>query len=201
MKTIIIVFLACLLINPMVNGQTTTTTQKKTTSASPVQLGIKAGVNIANLHSEDDSDFDSRTGFHGGLLAHIHLSDNLAVQPELVYSMQGNENSLGKNKLDYLNIPLMIQYMAGDGFRIQAGPQVGFLVSAKSKIGNVEENVKRHFESVDFSVAFGLGFLSNSGLGIDARYNLGLSNINENESAPKLKNRVWQIGLFYQFMQ
>jgi hypothetical protein len=52
------------------------------------------------------------------------------------------------------------------------------------------------FKSTDVAWTFGLGYLTYSGLGIDGRYNLGLSNINK-AGGNTLKNNVFQVGLFY----
>ena len=127
------------------------------------------------------------------------MSEHFAVQPELVFSMQGgkiaDDNSLN---LNYLNVPVMLQYMVNDGFRLQTGPQIGFLISAEREIGDVEIDVDDVYDAVDFSWSFGAGYLFNNGLGIDARYNLGLNNISDDDDF-EAKNRVFQIGLFYQF--
>jgi hypothetical protein len=61
----------------------------------------------------------------------------------------------------------------------------------------VEYSEKNNFKQSDFSWAFGIGFISASGLGFDARYNLGLSDITKGRG--NVKNQVWQLGLFYQF--
>ncbi len=53
-----------------------------------VQLGIKAGVNISN-YNDAVATTGTNTGFHAGLLAHIHLAPSWALQPEVVYSTQG----------------------------------------------------------------------------------------------------------------
>ena len=199
MKTKIILVLVSLSFNLVINSQTTTA---KTTNASGshTQFGIKAGVNIATINvDEDNTDYDSRTGFHVGGLAHIHITTNFALQPEVMYSTQGAEWATTRFKNDYINIPVLIQYMTNNGFRIQTGPQVGFLISAKNKIANVEIDVKDQMNTVDFAWTFGTSYLSKTGLGLDARYNLGISNRTENESFPKSRNRVWQIGAFYQF--
>ena len=103
---------------------------------SPVKFGIKAGLNVANLNVEDFDEADSRLGLHAGLLAHIHLAPQWALQPEVLYSAEGAKFDLGNNeeatiKNDYVNIPLMLQYMFDNGFRIEAGPQLGLLVSSK----------------------------------------------------------------------
>jgi hypothetical protein len=104
-----------------------------------------------------------------------------------------------KLKLNYINIPLLAQYMTLDGFRLQTGPQIGFLTSAKSKVGDVERSVKDDLSSVDFSWTFGAGYLFPSGFGVDARYNHGISNISDDEIF-EARNRVFQFGVFYQFM-
>lgn len=167
------------------------------------QFGIKAGVNLANLEIENAADGDHRTGFHVGGLAHIHVAPRLAVQPELVFSTQGREQMVGnvnyRTNLSYINMPVLLQYMAGSGFRLQTGPQLGILVDAETKAGSVENNAKDAYKTPDVSWAFGAGYLTNKGIGFDARYNLGLSNIND-AGAAKIKNRVWQLGVFYQFM-
>ena len=166
--------------------------------AQHTNFGIKAGINIASVEVDDGVDYDSKVGLHFGGLAHIHINRHFAVQPELVFSCQGGEDEGAKLKLNYLNLPILGQYMINDGFRLQTGPQVGFMLSAKQKIGDVTFEVDDVFNSVDFAWVFGAGYISRSGLGVDLRYNLGLSNISD-DSDFEAKNRVFQVGLFYQF--
>jgi hypothetical protein len=80
--------------------------------------------------------------------------------------------------------------MFDNGFRLQAGPQWGFLVSADNK---------DDINPIDFGVGFGVSYIiPSTGFGIDARYNLGLSNINKDDVV-KSTNRGLQLGLFYIF--
>jgi len=167
--------------------------------SADTHFGLKAGVNVSSLDVKDGVDFDSKAGFHIGGLAHVHLSPHFAVQPELVYSEQGGKDGDDKWKVNYLNIPVLFQYMTGGGLRLQTGPQVGFALSSKIKQGDVETNIKDDVNTVDVSWSFGLSYLFPEGLGIDARYNLGLTNVNDAET-PEVRNRVFQAGLFYQFM-
>lgn len=165
---------------------------------STVEFGLKGGLNFANLNYDNSVDANTRTSFHAGLLAHFHLSKNWAVQPELMFSGQGAKYSNDRtDKLGYLNIPVNLQYMFDNGFRLQTGPQLGFLMNAKSHAGDVEVDMKDALKTTDFSWSFGVGYLFPSGLGLDARYNLGLSDITENST--NVKNSVFQLGLFYQF--
>jgi len=174
-----------------------------TVNAQSVNFGIKGGLNVYNIKDDNESEYDSKTGIHLGILGHIHLSKQWGMQPELVYSAQGAQfTSTGvesKLKLGYINVPILFQYMFDNGFRIEAGPQVGFLVSAKTEANDVEVDVKDDLKGADFSIGFGLGYIHvPSGFGLDARYNLGVSNISEDDDN-NVSNRGFQIGLFYQF--
>jgi hypothetical protein len=174
-----------------------------TATAQHVNFGIKGGVNLYSIKSDNDVKLDNAVGYHLGLLAHIHLAKQFAMQPEVIFSTQGanfaNGSDDGELNLDYINIPLMFQYMFDNGFRLQAGPQIGFLVNAKSKLGDVNSDVKNNFSSVDFGVGAGMSYVHPpSGFGFDARYNIGLKNINENSSVDSF-NRGLQLGVFYLF--
>jgi hypothetical protein len=162
-------------------------------------IGIKGGLNLYNINGNGGSDLKS--GLHLGLLSHIHLTKQFAFQPEIMYSAQGTKLSGSDNSLnlDYINIPLLFQYMFDNGFRLQAGPQVGFLVNAKSKSGNTTVNVKDGYNALDLALSIGGSYVfTDTGFGLDARYNHGLSNIYD-ASAFNATNRGFQLGVFYLF--
>ena len=155
-----------------------------------VSLGIKGGVNYYNIHNDNDINYDQRTGYHFGLLGHIHIGNQFAVQPELLYSAQGARNEDIKYNLDYINVPLLLQYMFDNGFRLQAGPQLGFLVSS--------ENLN-DLNPIELGISYGVSYVvPSTGFGIDLRYNIGLTNINESGDV-KSTNRGLQLGVFYIF--
>jgi len=165
-------------------------------------IGLKGGLNVSNLSNSSGYDMGSKLGFNGGLLAHIHLGPSLALQPEAVYSSQGAKYTVTGTEhtlsLNYINLPVQVQYMFNNGFRLQTGPQVGFLAGVKDKVNDDETGffTSQDFKTVDFSWSAGLGYLSTSGLGVDARYNFGISDIN-NVGSNELRNNVFQLGLFY----
>lgn len=162
------------------------------------QFGLKAGANFANVN-QSGSTFDNRTALYAGLLAHVHITPHFAIQPELVYSPQGAVYANGiTTKLNFINVPVLGQYMFGSGWRLETGPQIGLLTSAKNESGGTDTDVRNSFKKTDVSWAFGLGYLTKVNLGIDLRYNLGLSDLSNNASY-SVKNSVWQVGLFYQF--
>ena len=186
-------------------------------------FGIKAGVNLASITGDldDIASMDTRTSFNVGVIAEFEISDEFYFQPELLYSGQGAKYKFeestanylmeGTLKLDYLNIPLMAKYYLAEGFSLEAGPQIGFLLSANDDWeenddgvkDSGEDDIKEDFKSVDFSLNVGLGYKLESGLNFGARYNLGLSNINDTEEVDiidfDMKNGVFQIFLGYNF--
>ena len=176
--------------------------------AQHVEFGIKGGLNIANLQ-QSKADYNAKLGIHGGFLAHIHLNKTWAIQPELVYSQEGAKYKSGtyngKENLDYLNVPVLVQYMTKSGFRLETGPQIGFLINAKSEANSVSVDINKDRNSTNFSWAFGAGYLTQMGLGFDARFNAGLGNINDVKNnnplynSDKVRNSVVQLGVFYQF--
>lgn len=166
------------------------------------KFGLKAGLNIANTSNTETGESGTKLGAHAGALAHIHLAPSFSLQPELMYSNQGGEFNGVKVNLHYLNIPLLVQYNFNNGFRLQTGPQAGFLVGVDDRIDGEQSNIfsTDDFKSTDVSWSFGLGYLSRTGIGIDGRYNLGLSKINADPTrGGKTTNRVFQVGLFYMF--
>jgi hypothetical protein len=186
MKRILVLCFGCLLIHNAGISQET-------------HFGIKAGINSASVEVNDGEDYDSKIGFHIGGLAHIHLTKHFAVQPELTYSTQGGKDGDFKLKLNYINLPVLVQYMFNEGFRVQTGPQIGFLTSAETESGDIEVDIKDDVQSIDFSWTFGAGYLFPQGIGVDLRYNLGISNISDDNDF-EARNRVFQAGIFYQFM-
>ncbi|MBC9930225.1 porin family protein [Chitinophaga qingshengii] len=174
--------------------------------AQTVKFGVKGGLNLAKLTNESSA--KTRASFYAGGLVNIALDENWAIQPELLYSGQGTkmkDSFLGglittqsTVKLDYINIPLMVQYSIVPAFYLEAGPQLGILASAKAKAGKNTVDIKDNMKTVDFGIGVGFGYKFDMGLGVSGRYNFGLTNIYDN-SRYTSKNSVAQIGLFYMF--
>jgi len=170
-------------------------------NAQEVKFGAKAGVNFASIGGDDTDDVDGLTSFHVGGVAEIMFSDKFSFQPELLYSEKGFSVDDIDYKLNYISLPLMAKYYVAEGFSIEAGPQVGFLMSAKATDGDDDVDIDDVISSVDFGVGVGVGYKLDSGLNFAARYNLGLSNINDFEGSDDFKNQnnVIQLSVGYMF--
>lgn len=180
-------------------------------NAQQVKFGPKAGLNISNLSGSND--LESRIGFHVGAVAEIVLSDKFSIQPEVLYSTQGAKYSStilgttieGNINNDYINVPIMAKYYIIEGFSVEAGPQIGFLAKSEGKMGDETTDTKDNFKSTDFGINFGLAYDLPMGLFFNARYNLGLSKVAEENIATSAlgltdsKNGVIQVGVGYKF--
>ncbi len=166
-------------------------------------FGIKAGLNLASVYGKNiTTDYGFKPMLHAGALAHIHINEHFALQPELLFSGQGATYKLsgsdGRLCLNYIIVPVLLQYMFSNGLRLETGPQLGALISAKTKFESITTDVKDNYDMLDFSWAFGVGYVTESGFGVDARITPGMSDIRKNEP-PRLSNCVIALGLFYQF--
>jgi len=177
-------------------------------STNAQSFGVKAGVNFANLDTNEDISWDSKTGFNLGIFAELELSEKFIFQPELLFSTQGAKfEEFGaevKAMANYINIPLMLKFKAVDKFFIEAGPQIGFLTTAKTEItfdGETEEDdFKDESKSTDFSLNMGLSFDVMDKLSLGARYSLGLTNIiDDQEEDEEVKNKVFSFFVAYKF--
>ncbi len=180
-------------------------------NAQDIKFGAKAGVNFASISGDETDGFNSRTSLNVGAVVEISISEKFSFQPELLYTGKGaslkdsfDEISIESTiKLDYLSLPLMAKYYVTEGLSLEAGPEVGFLLSAKAKAEGGGESgeidIKDTFKGIDFGLNFGLGYKLDSGLNFGARYNLGLANIIEESGDFSNQNGVIQLSVGYFF--
>jgi hypothetical protein len=175
------------------------------TANAQVQFGVKAGGNFATQTGSDAGDSRTLFGFNAGAFLKLPIQRGLSVQPELVYSGQGARYDVGGTTTsyhaNYLNIPILLKFSHRAGPYFETGPQFGFIMNASIKaVGNSVDD-KASYKSSDFSWVFGVGYkIPQSPLGIDFRYNVGLSNIEDRDVTNlngSIRNDVLQLGLTY----
>lgn len=185
-------------------------------SFAQMQAGLKAGVNISNLSGDDAGSPDSKTGFAFGGFFMYQFSPMFAIQPEAYYTMKGATEKMDFSgttvdltyTLDYIEIPVLFKFLIpiqGSGVRpaIFAGPFLGINTTAKVKAefdGQSQEEDLTDTKSTEFGLQFGggIGFPVGKGeLGVDLRYILGLSTIDDSADEADVKNNVININLYY----
>ena len=155
---------------------------------------------------------DNFVAFHLGLFYETKIADKFTFQPELLYSAQGGEENDSGFKLNYIQIPLMFKYYPSSKFSLEAGPQLGFLVSSSVFQGSASLDADELFTGIDFGLGLGLNYSFTDKVFLNARYNFGLTDVSSDDfktaianeigvqpSSISMKNSNFQIGLGLKF--
>ncbi|PRB03610.1 opacity protein [Chryseobacterium sp. MYb7] len=191
--------------------------QTGNTSSNPVTFGVKGGMNVSSLSKDSGlDDQKSKIGFNAGVFANIPLAASFSVQPEVQYSQYGNKSNYtigntkfsASTKLDYITVPVMFQYNLIPNLYVEAGPEFGFMVSAKNKFknestgqSNTTDNYKDNLNTFNFGIGLGAGYYFTPNLGLTARYVAGLTDVAKNRpsGSDATRNNLFQVGLAYKF--
>jgi hypothetical protein len=185
--------------------------------AEGASFGIKAGMNIANMHGYYAGGLDSRIGFCGGGFVGFGLTDVFVIQTEAFYTQKGvrweiRQSPLGPwketYKLDYIEIPLLFKFkLPVKGWvkpTVFVGPAFAINVNATYRLETdvtwQEWDYDEFFKDTDFGIVLGGGvdFTLNKGkIVFDCRYTIGL--ITTSEDDWDQKNKVVSFMLGYSF--
>ncbi|MEP3837911.1 MAG: porin family protein [Algibacter sp.] len=166
--------------------------------------GIKLGYNLAAVSFDGDTETGQRHAFHAGFYGESFFAEAAAIQIEFMYSQQGYEikddSGTFTQKLDYINLPVMLKIYPSETFFLEAGPQVGFAINHKEEFDSnfnlFDTSSDFDPQNFDWGVNFGGGFKTDSGVSLGVRYHLGLGDVYD-EGSPQ--NRVWQFSLGFDF--
>jgi hypothetical protein len=168
-----------------------------------IKFGVKGGMNLSTFTGPNVDTAKIKFGFNAGVFADVPITEALTLRPEVMYSTQGGKGT--KNGIEatssnnYVIIPILINWIsASGGFFVETGPQIGFLVGGKLKALSYSFDAKNYYKKKDFSWTYGAGYRFTDNIGINGRYNMGLSNVSK-ISGQKAKSHVFQVGVFYTF--
>lgn len=141
-------------------------------------------------------------GYHLGGYATIGLGGKLSIQPEVLfnqfktdtsssYSSLYHFNKMNGIKLNYLSIPILLNYDVAKILSLQAGPQFGILLD---KNNTLLQNGRAAFKSGDFSMIGGVQ-LKLLNFRVYGRYVVGLYDIGDIGNADKWKSQSIQLGV------
>ena len=166
-------------------------------------VGVKAGANIMKVDGKSFKD-EFNYGYHLGGFVNIPVGGRFSVQPEVLFSQYQTKTdssfnniyetafSGGSNiKLNYLSIPLLLNYKLGSLLSLQAGPMFSILMDQEK---NLLENGQDAFKKGDFSMLGGAQ-LSLGKIKLTGRYMIGLNNINDIDNQDQWKNQGWQLSV------
>jgi hypothetical protein len=168
-------------------------------------LGIKGGTNITKVEGKSFKQ-EFMFGYSLGAFAEIGLGNRWMLQPEVLFNqysstLDSNYNHIYQNvfnpsyqssvKLNYLSIPIVLNYKLIGPLSLQAGPQFGVLMDQNKTL---LQNGGAAFKSGDFSLLAGAQ-LKLKMLRITGRYAIGLNNINDIDNQDKWKNQAIQLSV------
>ena len=208
------------------------------TSFTHAQVSIRGGINLASMSANaTDKTYkeyknQSIIGYQAALVMPIKLTDNVAIQPEIVFIQKGGKSQYiadDNNKLissftsNYVEIPVSLKLGLGNnsgdgvGFYLLGGPYAGIALNGKYTneltVGGATSKSTRTVDysddsnqekRLDWGVNLGAG-VSFGKIYLDARYNLGINNLldndasNTNDNSPYRRNRGIGFTLGFHF--
>lgn len=134
-------------------------------------------ITTMNVSEEAKSNIGGSFFLNSRLIGHF-----ITLRTELGFYSKGGTyrgGTVDETNLSYVAAPaLMLQTKIGF-LKSYAGPQLGFLITAKSKTGNLEQDVKAAYKTTELMGVVGAEMNLPLRLMAGVRYNFGISNINE----------------------
>jgi hypothetical protein len=183
---------------------------------SQLGIGLKAGLNFADVSNASSINSSSRSGFMAGVFLAPHSKSIISSRTELVYSRQGysfaGATKTGNVNLDYILLPQLMGINITKFVQIQVGAQMAFLLNAQADSANTNtsgssalpgqySSVLSYYNKFDYGFAAGVEIHPVKGLLIGARYNISLGKLYKDVemgqqpsfSAADAKNNVVQV--------
>ena len=197
---------------------------------NPWSFGLKGGVNFASIKgSYVDLDYvnklEGMIGIHGAAWANYSFNEKMALQFELMGSLQGGDvvyneiefpvtgemiEPTGEMRLPYIIVPVLFQYEPVKNWYVEAGPQINFLLKVNvnalfngeevdnESINEIVTNRLANARTVDVGLNIGTGYKFAKNWAVYTRYTHGLITVdNREENQRDLKNRVFAVGVAY----
>jgi hypothetical protein len=175
-------------------------------ASAQFRLGVKAGANLVKVEGKSFKD-EFRYNYHAGGFAEIGLTRNgkLTLQPEVLFNqysttLDSNFKSVYENvlsseqthvKLNYLTIPILLNYRLIGPLYLQAGPAFSILMDQDK---NFLQNGGDAFKKGDFSMIGGAQ-VRIAKIYLSGRYVVGLANINDIDNKEKWKSQALQLSV------
>lgn len=184
------------------------------------QFGVKAGLNLSDISNTSTAvDTKMKTGLYAGVTATFPITESYSIKPELAYNQMGAKTDLydfggiigqvsTTTKLDYLSLPIMLQYNLPSNLYLEVGPEFSYMLSANQSLNTIitpSTNINMDYlNRFNVGAGVGAGLKINENLGINARYTFGLTGIGKDGNVTDYflsnsKNNNLQVGLDFNF--
>jgi hypothetical protein len=190
-------------------------------------LSVDAGLNISSLPGLQQQ--QSAHGLYFGLGTFIKLNEKWALTPEFKPLSPRGANQVAPLRdysstvssasysfeLNYIDVPVLVQYKLSEKIFASAGPQISFLTSATQvAVGNIpagttvdiKEKMKSNFSATYFSFPIEAGYhvsdaRKGKGMDVKIRYAVGLSNMIAATNYGSSNGSTFQVFLSFPFIK
>lgn len=164
-------------------------------------LGIKGGANLGKVTGEAFED-KFTLGYQIGAFATVPLGSKFAIQPEVLFNQTNLDtssqfsdvyafNNVDQVELNYLSIPILLNYNLNKYFTLQVGPQFGVMLDQDK---DLLENGQDAFKSGNFAIAAGVQ-LNLLRFRVYGRFTGGLTNLDNVGDKENWKAQSIQLGV------
>ena len=190
-------------------------------------IGEDSGLDFGDIAKVTPSQ-SMKLGLNAGVFAEYMVMPMLGIQVEANFSMQGVNTKVESTSalagiasttkyvwsVNYVNVPILAKAHFGP-ISAYVGPQLGFATGFNVKTTTISgdkqttENDKYtdDYNTLDLSLVLGAQYKLTENIGVDARYNIGLTNVfpaKKNDKGEVTadawgKQGVVQLGVFYAF--
>ena len=159
------------------------------------QIGIKAGLNFANVTNASSINSSHSSGFMVAVFLAPASKGIISYNTEIGFSQQGYDyktnSNTGNVTLNYIMMPHLIGINITRFFQLQLGAQTAYLINAKadssksqSSSSNPYSKMMDYYNRFDYGAAAGFEIHPVLGLLIGARYNISFGDLYKNISNP-----------------
>ena len=174
------------------------------------EFGVFAGGTFSRFGGDDIGEFDkTRVGVAVGGSVALSLGPYFSIQPELLFAQKGAENGTdGSFTISYVELPVLAKFRLpaqGNGRQFSphfyVGGAVGLKAGCTARSGSTSDSCEDagvDMKSTDVSLVVGAGVdIGRAMLG--ARYDIGLSKIQDAATPEDVKNRAFYLLVGWAF--
>lgn len=193
-------------------------------------LSIDGSLNFGSLPGMEPGKMDVGANF--GLGTHIKLRDKWYLKPEFKPLSQKGARGIDNLillpsdikpdntniRLNYIDVPVFLQYYITHRFFVSAGPEISFLTSAtqisegtfEGNDVNIKLDTKYLFNKIDFSFPVELGYAlmfstkkstTKVTANIFVRYNYGFTEVFKDPATGSSRCSLFQLGISFPFIK
>ncbi|MCQ2187612.1 MAG: PorT family protein [Bacteroidales bacterium] len=180
--------------------------------AQDLQFGVKGGFSASWLKGTVVTGYETvvpHNNFYAGAFASVDVYDDVFVQAELLYAGRGHSDRSEilpdySRSLGYMMLPVFAGYHFTDDLSLMLGPEFGYLLFSKTKVGDVSTDTLKDCNRFNVCIAMQLNYMITDNFGVDVKFDWGLNRtfkpgmyaegVNDDG-----RNMAAQIGFCYKF--